>query len=322
MTPLFPARFLAVGLCLFVAALLFNWAVARLAEHFAPPQGQFIEVDGLRLHYVDTGAKPGQAGPPLLFLHGLMGQLGHFDYRLASLFPERRVILLDRPGSGYSQAAKSQGLKAQAELVADFLAALQAPRPLVVGHSFGGAVALNLALDHPDSLCGLALLAPLTHQVDTPPSVFANLARDSAFGRWLFAWTLAPLNAIMRAEATGRIVFGPDSAPADFWNKGGGILALRPGNFITGSREMIALPSEMPLLERRYPSLAAKTFILFAKGDQVLDPNVQGPNLRDRAPNAELTLVEGGHMLPLTHPELTAAFIRTALVKSGCGGLL
>lgn len=318
--PLFLVTFLLVGLCLLVVALLFNWAMARLAEHFVPPQGQFVEVNGLRLHYVDTGEKPGQAEPPLLFLHGLMGQLGHFDYRLASLFPERRVILLDRPGYGYSQAGPSQGLKAQANLVADFLAALKVSRPFVVGHSFGGAVALNLALDHPDSVSGLALITPLTHQVDTPPSAFASLARDSGIARWLLAWTIAPINSIFRAGETGRVVFGPDPAPADFWNKGGGVLAVRPGNFITGSREMIALPPELPLLEQRYPSLAAKTFILVAKGDQILDPDVHGPNLRDLAPHAELTLVDGGHMLPLTQPELTAAFIRSALVKSGCGG--
>jgi pimeloyl-ACP methyl ester carboxylesterase len=318
--PQFIARLLAIGAGLFVAVLLFNWSLARLAEHFAPPQGQFIEVDGLRLHYVDTGAKPGQAEPPLLFLHGLMGSLGHFDYRLAALFPERRVIMLDRPGSGYSQAAPSQGLKAQAALIADFLAALPAARPMVVGHSFGGAVALNLALDHPDSLCGLTLLAPLTHQINSPPSVFRGLGRGSAMGRWLYAWTLAPIRAIFQAGEAARVIFGPDKAPADFWNKGGAILALRPGNFITGSREMRDLRPELPLLEQRYPSLATKTFILFGKGDQVLDPNVQGPNLRDRAPHAELTLVNGGHMLPIEQPDLTAAFIRSALVKSGCSG--
>jgi pimeloyl-ACP methyl ester carboxylesterase len=316
----FFSRFLVLSLGLFAAVLLFNWAVGRLAEYFVPPQGQFIEVDGLRLHYVDTGARPGQAAPPLLFLHGLMGQLGHFEYRLVSLFPERRVILLDRPGSGYSQAAESQGLKAQANLVADFLTAVQARRPLVIGHSFGGAVALNLALDHPDSLCGLALLAPLTHPIHTAPSVFAGLARDTAVGRWLFAWTVAPINSILRARGMGRFIFGPDPAPADFWNKGGGILGLRPGNFITGSRDIIGLPPELPLLEQRYPSLTTKTFILFGKGDHVLDPGVQGPNLRDHAPHAELTLVEGGHMLPVAQPELTAAFIRSALAKSGCGG--
>src|SRR6266581_4919651 len=133
LTPLPQTILLCLGL--FAAVLLFNWALARLAERLVPPQGGFIEIDGLRLHYVDTGERPGQVGPPLVFLHGLMGQLGHFCYRLLTLFPERRVILLDRPGSGYSQAAPSQSLKSQADLVAALIDALKLRQPLVIGHS-------------------------------------------------------------------------------------------------------------------------------------------------------------------------------------------
>ena len=123
--------------------IVFNFALARFFERLVPPQGRFIEVDGVRLHVVDSGEKPGQSGPPLLFLHGLLGQLNHFSYALTALFPERRVVLLDRPGSGFSQAAPSQSLAAQADLAAKVIALLNLGKPLVVGHSFGGAVALG-----------------------------------------------------------------------------------------------------------------------------------------------------------------------------------
>src|SRR6266568_289740 len=166
--------------------------------------------------------------------------------------PERRVILLDRPGSGYSQAAPSQSLKSQADLVAALIDSLQLRQPLVIGHSFGGAVALRLALNHPDSLCGLALVAPLTHEIKAPPSGFAGLVHNSAFGRWLYAWTIGPLTAIAHSHAATRFVFGHDAAPVDFWNKAGGVLAMRPGNFIAGSRDMAGLRQELPLLARNY----------------------------------------------------------------------
>ena len=189
--------------------ILFNFGLARFFERLVPPQGRFIEVDGVRLHVVDSGEKPGQIGPPLLFLHGLLGQLNHFSFALAALFPERRVVLLDRPGSGFSQAAPSQSLAAQADLAAKVIALLNLDKPLVVGHSFGGAVGLALALDHPECVGGLALVAPLTHPF-APSQVIAGLGVGNRFARWLGAWTLGPIVALTRIGLTQRMVFAPD----------------------------------------------------------------------------------------------------------------
>ena len=133
----------------FAALAAFNLLLARLIERLVPPIGQFVDVDGLRLHYVDTGEKPGQDGPPLLFVHGWLGQLNHFSYALAALFPERRVVLVDRPGCGYSQAPRLPTIAANAAVIAAFMDRIGLRRPLVIGHSLGGAIALALALDQP-----------------------------------------------------------------------------------------------------------------------------------------------------------------------------
>src|ERR1700733_6442331 len=89
-----------------------------------------------------------------------------------------RVIILDRPGSGYSVRPDDTlaPLSAQARVISSFCQALALQRPVVVGHSLGGAIALALALEHPEQVGALALIAPVTHQPQHIPPPFDGLA--------------------------------------------------------------------------------------------------------------------------------------------------
>jgi pimeloyl-ACP methyl ester carboxylesterase len=122
-----------------------------------PPRGKFIDIDGVRLHYIDKGS-----GPTLLLIHGLAGQVLNFTHSLLSrLTHDFRVVILDRPGSGYSLRpdATLAPLAAQARIISRFCQALGLERPVIVGHSLGGVIALALALDHPEQVGALALIA-------------------------------------------------------------------------------------------------------------------------------------------------------------------
>src|SRR5260370_6189741 len=134
-------------------------------------------------------------------IHGLGGQLGNFTYSLVDrLAGEFRVVAVDRPGSGYStrSAAAPAGLRAQAKTLAKVIRALNLGRPVIVGHSLGGAVALALALDHSDCVGGLALIAPLTQVTRTPPPGFRGLAIASPLVRRIAASPLAtPASMLM-----------------------------------------------------------------------------------------------------------------------------
>ncbi len=307
---LFLWAILAVG-----ALMLFNLALSRLIETLVPPQGRFIEVDGSRLHVVDSGEKPGQQQPPILFIHGLMGQLANLSYALAPLFPERRVVLIDRPGSGYSPAATSQRLKAQGDLVAKIIEALNLQKPLVVGHSLGGAVALALALDHSSSLSGLALIAPLTQPVAAPPKPFGALALHSRPAIWLGAWTLGPVVTLLSSDTARKTVFAPEPMASDYWNRGGAALSARPAALVAAARDIKDQPRELPVMAARYSSLKVPVAILFGAQDQLLDPKAQGEVFCAQYPKAELTVIDGGHMLPVTQPRATESFIRKCLLR-------
>ena len=218
--------------------------VARRAQAAIPPDGKFLEIDGERLHYVDFGH-----GPAVVFIHGLCGQLRNFAYLpLDALARTHRVILVDRPGSGYSIRSQPDdaAIATQAGVVAQLIDRLSLDRPLVVGHSLGGAIALALALDHPERVGALALIAPLTQPVHDVPGPFRALAIRSAWWRRCVAHTLAVPMGMLTGRATLAHVFAPEDPPGDFLIRGGGVLGFRPGNFEASSGDLLAAERDMP----------------------------------------------------------------------------
>lgn len=289
------------------------WSTARI-ERLIPPDGAFVEVEGARLHYVDEGQ-----GPAIVIVHGLGGQLRNFRYALLSrLSPRFRVILVDRPGSGYSTfRGQFPGLRAQARAIAGLMDALGLERPLLVGHSLGGAVSLALAQDYPDRVRGLALIAPLTQgDLADVPKAFRMLAIRSPLARLLVAWLLvAPLSALAGPQRRSA-VFAPDPVPDDFDILGGGGLTRRPKTFIAASRDLLLVPDELPGIQAAYETLRAPVEILFGRGDRILDPKAHGEGLARQIPGARLTLVDGGHMLPTLQAQLTADWLADVAARA------
>lgn len=298
---------MAVLALVLITLAWFTWRTARRIEAFLPPKGSFVDVPGARLHVRDSGS-----GPAILLLHGLGGHTAHFDYGVAEqLAQSHRVVMVDRPGSGYSQrdAASGADVAAQAAALAALIEQLGLGRPTVAGHSLGGAVALALALDHPGKVGALALVAPLTHVQAAPPAVFKALSIASPWLRGLFAWTLATPGALARGKKVLAAVFAPERTPHDFPVRGGGLLSLRPRQFLASSADMRALPGAMPGVAARYAELALPVGVLFGREDPILDWRQQGQALAGKVAGSRLELVDGGHMLPVTQPQLVAGFI-------------
>ncbi|WP_244649847.1 alpha/beta fold hydrolase [Sphingomonas sp. CFBP 13706] len=304
----------AAGLALSVVAglALFARLAANRVERRVPADGRFIEIDGRRMHYLERGT-----GPAIVMIHGLGGQMRNFGYALLDrLSADHRVILIDRPGSGYSAPIAQANIRAQAAHVAAFITAMGLDRPLVVGHSLGGAIALALALDHPQQVGGLALIAPLTQPLATVPQIVATRAIGTRAMRSALAWTVATPAALLARPSGARMVFAPDPVPDDFATRGGGALIGRPSAFAGAAADLAAANANLPAMVARYPSLSVPTAILFGRDDAVLDPLAHGRGLANACPAAALTLVAGGHMIPVTRPDDVAAWLST-LTKPG-----
>lgn len=280
---------------------------SKRAEQLVPPEGQFADVKGGRLHYRAIGE-----GAPIVLVHGLGGQLRNFTYALSALLsPHHRLILVDRPGSGYSsyQGDGKCSLAAQASMIVELIDQLGLDRPLVVGHSLGGAIALAMALGHPGKIGGLALLAPLTQPIDAIAPVFKALDLRSPIARTVLAWTLAAPAGRLGADAANAQIFGPEPVPADFETRGGAALTLRPEAFVAACGDIEAARGEMAGIAARYSELSIPVGIMFAAGDLLLDPSVHGQPTVAAIKGAALKIIDGGHMFPLTQPQITADWI-------------
>lgn len=316
---LFVALFVLIALVALVALVLFTARTARRVEAALPPLGRFVEVGGARIHYLERGD-----GPTLLLINGLGGNMRTFTHSvLERLSGDFRVVVMERPGSGESTRAPRAGarLGSQAETVSAFIVALGLDRPVLVGHSLGGAVALAVALEHPEQVRGLALIAPLANVQETVPAVFKRMFITSRALRGLAAWTVATPTAILRRARALDTLFGPDAVPRDFATAGGGLLGLRPKSFCAASEDLVALKDELPALVGRYTELRLPVGILYGTGDRVLDHRLHGLAVASKIDGADLVLIEGGHMLPLTAPDVVAEFVRKLAAKSQPAGV-
>src|SRR5215831_2441644 len=206
-------------LALFAVLAAGSLVGARRIAQAHPPAGRFVEVGGARLHVVDIDerAQPSDDDPPVVLLHGASGNLEDMRLALADHLKVRhRVILIDRPGHGWSERAADEASPAQqAAMVAEALERLDVGSAIVVAHSFAGSVATSLALDDPGRVAGLVLLAPVLYPWSTGIAWYYSLASTPIVGP-LFAHTFAvPVGAVLIRPAVGT-VFAPQDAPADY----------------------------------------------------------------------------------------------------------
>lgn len=300
-----------VGLLLvaIVAGLVgFSFHTARKVERAFPPSGRFMEIGGQRIHYVDKGQ-----GPAIVMIHGLGGNLMNYSYALGDrLARDHRVIMVDRPGSGHSVRPKSApaNLAAQADTIAVLIRNLALDRPVLVGHSLGGALALTLAANHPDCVGAMALIAPLTEARDVVPPVFKGLAIAWPLMRTLVSWTIALPMSMASRDRVLETVFGPDPVPDDFGTRGGGLLGLRPNAYYHTSSDMLAVGETLPATMATYPSISYPIGMLYGRDDRLLHFQIDGEGMKAKCPQLDLRLIEGGHMLPLTKPDACETLIR------------
>ena len=298
---------IALGAILAALVLWSAW-VARGIERWVPMDGRHVEVPGARIHYADLGPRD---APAIVMVHGIMSQLRVFTHSLTeALARDHRVIVIDRPGWGYSAlTGPRMGIAAQADAIAAAIGALELDRPLLVGHSMGGAVSLALALAHPDMVRGLALIAPYTQPIERPPEPLKGLAVPYGL-RTLIAWTIAVPIAMRTGKAKTVRVFHPDPVPADFPIRAGGALAIRPKSFVQGCFEMGVAKEAIERQAPRYGEIGLPVAILYGRGDALLDPELHGTDTAAAIPGAACTLIDGGHMLPVTHAGETETWLR------------
>ncbi len=272
------------------------------AERAHRPLGRFINVDGVRLHYLDEGG-----GPPLVLLHGLGSMVE--DFVLSGLVREAskryRVIAFDRPGYGHSERPRRMryGAAAQAELVRKALQRLKVHRPIVLGHSWGTLVAVALALEHPEVPRSLVLASGLyfpSLRLDAPlmapPAI--PLIGD------LLSRTLSPLAGRAMWPGFLRLIFGPAPVPPAFATAFPTWLALRPGQLRAVAEDALATLGATLRAARRYRELTLPVVMVAGERDRYVSASAHTARLHRLLPSSRLLLSpHSGHMVH--HSDLT-----------------
>ena len=293
------------------AVLTFVGAASIARAH--RPAGIFVPVTGGRLHVVDLAPARQDGGPPVVLLHGASGNLEDMRLTLGNrLARSHRVIIIDRPGHGFSDrpgGVADASPARQAALIAEALTRLGVARAIIVGHSLGGAVATAFALDFPARTAGLVLLAPVTHPWKGGISWYNTLASTPLLGP-LFARTLAlPLGLMMFAPGVAG-AFAPQSAPADYARRAAGKLLLRPAEFIANAQDLAALKPFVTAQVPRYRDIAAPTVVITGDRDTIVWPDTHARPIATLIPQARLIVLDGiGHMLEHAAPEAIATAI-------------
>ncbi|HET6841484.1 MAG TPA: alpha/beta hydrolase [Candidatus Angelobacter sp.] len=240
------------------------------------PQSNWLELDGLRIHYQRLGS-----GPPLLLLHGLLG--GSFCWRsnLAALSRQYTVIAVDLPGAGLSDAPPSTdcGMACQSARLAQFIRTLQLAPVTVIATSWGGAVALRLAIE--DSALELSKGSPASPQIRAlvlaaPANPWSSFGRrriaflNTAPGGWLLR-TFFPISMPLHALALRRMYADPRRVTGTV-SQGYARQIVRPGRAQNALSTLRHWQADMEVLRACIDKISVPVLLINGEEDRAVDP--------------------------------------------------
>ncbi len=309
-------RFMLLFSIFIILLIAISGCTAWQIEKKHPAIGKFIEVDGQQLHYVELGSE-NFAGPPLVLLHGSSANLNDTKIALGDELAERsRVILFDRPGRGYSTRPKNGYLlDVQAQLIHKALKKMGVEKPILIGQSLGGSVALAYTLRYQNDMSGAVLLAPASHEWPGDVVWYNKLSSNPFFGL-LLRRTIVPYYGRVVAKNSVNGTFWPQAAPEDYYERVGIALLFRPKEFKNNADDVVHLKSQIIEMSKRYSEISIPTRIFVGTHDTTVSPTIHSYNLAKDIAGAELTILPAtGHGLHHTASDEIIAGIEAMTAK-------
>jgi pimeloyl-ACP methyl ester carboxylesterase len=218
--------------------------------------------------------------PAAVFVHGAGGSHQHWLYQVRDL-PRSPTYAVDLPGHGRSEGPGRDSISAYADWLFSFLDEAGLDRAVLVGHSMGGGIALDVALRHPDRVAGLGLVATGARLRVAPVILDSIRQAPEAATQLISDWA-----------------FGPE-APPEMVRLGRRQMSQTPADVLHG--DFVACDAFDVMA--RLGEIAAPTFVLCGTQDRLTPPKY-ATYLRDHIANATLHLVEGaGHMVMIEQPQ-------------------
>jgi pimeloyl-ACP methyl ester carboxylesterase len=264
-----------------------------------PSTSKFVTVDGTRLHFVIRGA-----GRPVVLIHGNPGSTQDWTRVFGPLAASHKIIAFDRPGHGSSQRPKhgDTTVEVQAHLLHEALKQLHIERPIVVGHSWGGALAVVYAITYPKEVAGVVLVAPAAYESHDGVSLLTSLPAVPVIGDAV-NFVLTPLFAATVVRKELKKAFSPDPVPKNYlrsvlseWTRSKKVKAY--------SLDEASLNDSLKKFSPRYSEITVPVSILAGDADLIVSEKEQSARLHQALPKSHLiVLPKTGHQIPFTRPQ-------------------
>lgn len=288
---------------------------AAKAQAAYPPTGQVLDVGGSTVHAHVAGT-----GPDLVLIHGASGNSRDFTFDLMDrLVPHYRVIAFDRPGLGWSEDLGDAAIDpaVQADLLRKAARQIGVQNPVVLGHSYGAAVALAWAMGDRGGARALVLVSGATMPWPGKLGLWYRFGA-SVFGNATLLPIVAAFAGKRRADDALAIIFQPQPVPTGYVDYIGVELTLRQNALRANTRQVNGLKPYLAEMSRHYSDLALPVELIHGTADSIVPINVHSDQLLRLLPNAHLIRLEGvGHMPHHTNPDAVMNAIHRVSARNG-----
>src|SRR5665213_1087502 len=227
-------------------------------------------------------------------LHGASSNLRVMRPLADRLARDHRVILIDRPGHGWSTRERLDDSTPaiQGRMIEQALEKLGVGPAILVVHSWAGALGARMALDYPKQVAGLVMLAPVAYPWPGGVGWYNKLVATPVIGP-LLAYTITLPLGLLLIEPGARGVFLPQIMPANFVSDSATPLLLRPREFLANARELVTLKAAVAEQAPRYGEIKAPTLVIAGDADKTVSTSIHSRPFAQAVPNAKLIVLPG-----------------------------
>ena len=275
---------------------------ATVSGRAIPGDRLFVRTaEGRSIAYVEAGA-----GPDVVLIHGTL--MTADDMRLGpmpALSRSFRCVAVDRPGHGWSDHVRGAdaSLWAQMETIRGAVLALGLDRPVICGHSFGGAVALAYAQAHPGEIAGAVALAPICFPEPRLEQILFGARAHPVAGDVLSRAMGATLDSVL-LPALWRAMFLPQRMPDAFAAEFPFARAGSANQMVCEADNAVAMWPDLARTALGYAGCRAAVRVVCGNADLVVNTLTQGATAAALMPTARFDWLPGiGHMLHHARPE-------------------
>ena len=298
------SRMLAVFTFIIVVLVGHEFLMVLLIERKYPPRGDFVDVETAKIHFL-TRKKvaniENQGNAPVVLIHGSSGSSADMELAFFDAFPDDiDLYAFDRPGIGWSKTKlspleMSNPIK-QAEAIHMAVKKLKLDKPIIVGHSWGGAVAIAYAKQFGNEISGAVSLAGVAYPWKGPYGWYDVLLTTPVFNH-IFTRLFLNKMGQLYVPLSIKAIFEPEAARGDYRKGAQAEIILRPSTIINNSYYSLNLRRHLKTMSEKYNDIKTPLLIVAGNRDYIVHSKSQSERLHNEVAGSEYILFKGaGHM--------------------------